>query len=91
MKAAVVKPAKTNGTERSLSESCGATAWRRRICYLLSLLRLHRPDCEHCDTRETRGDEIRKRLEELCWRTQPRSLELVPKSRAIRKTKRRQR
>jgi hypothetical protein len=43
-------------------------------CYLLSVLRIHRPDCEHCNARETCGDEMRKRLEELNWRTQPRSL-----------------
>jgi hypothetical protein len=44
--------------------------FRRRICYLLALLRIHSPDCEHCNARETSGDEIRKRLEELAWRTQ---------------------
>ena len=44
-------------------------------CYLLSLLRIHRPDCERCNARERRGDEMRKRLEELSWRTQPRSLD----------------
>ena len=43
-------------------------------CYLLSLLRIHRPDCELCKARETCGDEMRKRLEELNWRMQPRSL-----------------
>ncbi len=43
-------------------------------CYLLSLLRIHRPDCEHCHAPETRGDEMRRRLEELNWRTQPGSL-----------------
>jgi hypothetical protein len=47
---------------------------RPRMCYLLSLLRIHRPDCELCNARETCGDEMRKRLEELNWRTQPRSL-----------------
>ncbi len=45
---------------------------RPRICYVLSVLRIHRPHCEHCSAREMRGDEIRKRLEELNWRTQPR-------------------
>ena len=40
-------------------------------CYLLSLLRIHHPDCEHCNVRETRGHEMRKRLEELNWRRQP--------------------
>jgi hypothetical protein len=45
-----------------------------RICYLLALLRIHSPDCEHCNARETSGDEMRKRLEELSWRTKPRSL-----------------
>ena len=43
-------------------------------CRRLSLLRIHPPDCEHCKARETYGDEMRKRLEELNWRTQPRSL-----------------
>lgn len=43
-------------------------------CYLLSLLTIHRPDCEHCNARETCGDQMRRRLEELNWRTQPHSL-----------------
>lgn len=43
-------------------------------CYLLSLLRIHRPYCERCNAREIYGDDMRKRLEELNWRTQPRSL-----------------
>ena len=42
-------------------------------CYLESLLRIHRPDCEHCNPHETWGPEIRKRLEELNSRTQPHS------------------
>jgi len=47
---------------------------RPRMCYLLSLLRIHHPDCDHCNARATCGDEMRKRLEELNWRTQPASL-----------------
>jgi len=43
-------------------------------CYLLSLLRIHRPDCEHCKAREKCGVEMRERLEELNGRTQPYSL-----------------
>ncbi len=43
-------------------------------CYLLSLLRIHHSDCELCNEREKYGEEMRKRLEELNWRTQPRSL-----------------
>jgi hypothetical protein len=43
-------------------------------CYLSSLLRIHRPDCERCNARAMSGDEMRKRLEELNGRTQPRSL-----------------
>ena len=43
-------------------------------CYLLSLLRIHRPYCERCNAREMSGDEMRKRLEELSGRTPPRSL-----------------
>jgi hypothetical protein len=40
-------------------------------CYLLSLLRIHRLDCEHCKAREKCGIEMRERLAELNWRTQP--------------------
>ncbi len=43
-------------------------------CYLLSLLRIHRPDCEHCKARETCGIEMREWLAELNCRTQPYSL-----------------
>ena len=43
-------------------------------CYLLSLLRIHHPDCELCNAREKYGEEMRRRLEELNWRTQPGSL-----------------
>ncbi len=43
-------------------------------CNLLSLLRIHRPDCEHCNAREKSGHEMRKRLEELNWRMQLDSL-----------------
>ena len=43
-------------------------------CYLLSLLRIQHPDCELCNAREKYGEEMRKRLEELNWRTPPRSL-----------------
>jgi hypothetical protein len=43
-------------------------------CYLLSLLRIQHPDCELCNAREKYGEEMRRRLEELNWRTQPRSL-----------------
>jgi len=49
--------------------------FRPRICYVLSLLRIHSPDCEHCMARQTCGDELRKRLEELDGRKQPSSHE----------------
>jgi hypothetical protein len=42
-----------------------------RICYVLSLLRIHSPECKHCIARLTCGNELRKRLEELNGRTQP--------------------
>lgn len=45
-------------------------SWR---CYLLSLLRIHSPNCEGCNAREKYGVEMRKRLEELGWRMQPHS------------------
>lgn len=39
---------------------------RRWICHLFSLLRIHSPDCRHCNPgRESRGNDMRKRLEEL--------------------------
>jgi hypothetical protein len=41
------------------------------MCYVLSLLRIHSPDCEHCMAHLTCGNELRKRLEELNRRTQP--------------------
>jgi hypothetical protein len=47
---------------------------RRWICYLLTLLRIHSPDCEHCNAHETCWGEIRERLEELNRPTQPRPL-----------------
>lgn len=38
-------------------------------CYLFSLLRIHYPDCEHCAARESCGDVMRTRLEELnAWK-----------------------
>ena len=38
---------------------------RPGICHLLSSLRIHSPDCQHCAARLTGGAEIRRRLEEL--------------------------
>jgi len=37
-------------------------------CYVLSVLRIHPPHCEHCKVREMHGCEMRKRLEELSGR-----------------------
>jgi hypothetical protein len=34
-------------------------------CYLLTLLKIHRPDCEPCKALEKGGIEMRERLEEL--------------------------
>ncbi len=42
-------------------------------CYLLSLLKLHNPDCECRNAPEKYGEAMRRRLEELNWRTEPRS------------------
>jgi len=47
----------------------GAVMLRPRICHVLSVLKIHRPDCEHCMARLTCGHELRKRLEELNART----------------------
>jgi len=41
------------------------------MCSLLSLLRMHHLDCEHCNIVQTCGEQMRRRLEELKWRTQP--------------------
>jgi len=43
--------------------------WRGRICYLLARLRIHNPDCEHCNRHATCGSELLKRLEEVNWWT----------------------
>ena len=43
-------------------------------CYVLSLLRMQHPDCELCNAREKYGEEMRRRLEELNWPTQPQPL-----------------
>lgn len=40
-------------------------------CYLLSFLKIHKPDCDYCTARETCGLEMRRRLEELNGRTPP--------------------
>jgi hypothetical protein len=40
----------------------------RIVCQLLSLLRIHSPDCEYCAARLTCGNELRERLEELDFR-----------------------
>ena len=47
---------------------------RPRICYLLAVMRIHSPDCEHCSVRGTCGSEMLKRLEDLNSQTQPSSL-----------------
>jgi len=49
----------------------GAVMLRPRICYLLSLLRIHSPDCKHCMAQLTCGNELRRRLEELNAPTYP--------------------
>lgn len=49
--------------------------FRPRACYILSLLRIHSPACEHCMAVKKRGDELRKRLEELDGRIQASSHE----------------
>jgi hypothetical protein len=56
-------------------------------CYLLSLLRIHRPDCELCNAREQYGVEMRKRLEELNWRTRARSFNNEEHDEVVRDSK----
>jgi hypothetical protein len=43
-------------------------------CYLLFLLKIHRPNCARCKALEKCGLEMRERLQELNWRTQPYTL-----------------
>ena len=38
---------------------------RDRICYLLARMRIHNPDCEHCNAHLACGSKLRNRLEEL--------------------------
>lgn len=52
---------------------------RPRICYLLSLLRIHSPDCKHCMAQLTCGNELRRRLEELNGDAQPVQFESLSK------------
>ena len=54
-----------HGAGTGLSKHWGAEMARPRICYVLSLLRIHSPDCKHCMAHLTCGNELRKRLEEL--------------------------
>jgi hypothetical protein len=56
--------------ERDPKKPLSLQALRAQLCYVLSLLRIHSPDCEHCMARLTCGDDLRKRLEELDGRTQ---------------------
>jgi hypothetical protein len=44
---------------------------RPRICYVLSFLEIHNPDCKHCTANLTCGNDLRKRLEELNEPVQP--------------------
>ena len=37
------------------------------ICYLLSRIKIHNPDCEHCNAHKICWGEMKKRLEELNW------------------------
>jgi hypothetical protein len=43
-------------------------------CYVESILRMHSRDCALCNPMESSGPDIRKRLEELNLRMQPRSV-----------------
>ena len=56
--------------ERDPKKLLSLQALRAQLCYVLSLLRIHSPDCEHCMARLTCGADLRKRLEELDGRTQ---------------------
>lgn len=50
---------------------------RRLLCAALSLLKIHEPDCDHCDVlQECWGIDMRKRLEEL--RPQQQNTKLEP-------------
>ena len=53
-------------------------------CYLASLLKIHRPECEHCNIDEAPGREIRKRLEELNLRKQPQNLNTGSREEKVR-------
>ena len=92
MKVDVIKLAKANSAAKPSNGSAQGNTFRRRICYLLTLLRIHSPECQYCNNaHEMQGEEMRKRLEELSWRIQPRSVEQPAEVRAGRKSKRRSR
>ena len=45
-----------------------------RLCYVLTLLKMHRPDCERCHCLpECWGDQLRKRLQDLNQRQWPKA------------------
>jgi hypothetical protein len=74
----IIRPASPKSSSRPLRRNTPEANWSsparlvmKLRCYLSSLLRIHRPDCEHCKAREKCGLEMRERLEELNWRTQP--------------------
>jgi len=58
---------------------------RGRICDVLARLRIHNPDCEHCNARATCGSELLKRLEEVNWRAA--KTDEIFESKADRETK----
>lgn len=58
-------------TEPDPKRSLLIQSLRLRLCHVLSLLRIHRPDCEHCRARQKCGEELRNRLEELGGQSRP--------------------
>ncbi len=56
--------------ERALKKLVALQNLRPRICYVLSLLRIHSPECKHCMASLTAGDALRIRLKELNGPTQ---------------------
>jgi positive regulator of sigma E activity len=59
--------------------------FRARTCYLLARLRIHNPDCEHCNAKQTCGSELLKRLKELKWQTVRTEEEADSNPRVVRK------
>ncbi len=58
---------------------------RSRVCHLLSILKIHRLDCDHCAAQRACGIAIRERLAELNGRSERNNSGKTDRAPAMRK------